>query len=839
MADDHNQDAEAAAASPDEALDDEASMVAAPPTGAWANLWQVPAIILSGILIAVGILVVVARAPENDFDGALDQIEAMIDGGEFDRAAAELNEVIEPNLKLASPPQQARFHAIVGDWIALSVAQQNVNAPTHHERVAKEYARAIEGGALMSPARLERWANALIALGQIDSARHRLAELEGLAAASDRGVEIRERRNRVLRRLVEFSLGQEDLSYDVLMDLLDQYAADALLTMSDRLWVIARRAELRLEDGLVREAVDRLLLDMRRIEPELTDADRHDAASLYTLLARAYFDLGEISLAEFQLLEAMRRFRGPEADRGEAILLSGHISTARGEWREGFERYDEAIREYPGTRSHLPALLGRAEVRSVLGEHEFSLADYRTLQELLPVAAPRRDVTPTTVAESLASRHLAALTMRRLETALAYILLAEDFFEPADVPSNVLLGIAMTSRQLADDLMADVTARSQDAGMAIDEAEPAVRHRAAELYRDAGDYYVRHARLSAGGLHEDDAWADSLWLAADSYDLGGWRALALRHFTEYLGGRSDADPRRPEATFRLAQCYQAELEYQDAVSYYEQVIETHPRSPFATSAHVPLARCYRALDRPREAEQQLTLVLEGIGSTIGPDALDYRDALIELGTLLHDTGEYVRAIEQLHKATQRYVGDPRVHEITFRLADSYRRYAAQIGDQLKDASLAPAQLAELEALRFEQLTRALGLFAQVCERDDILQPPPIDRVERQLLRHAYLYRADSAFELGLYDEAVDYYDEVAHRFPGDYASLTALVQIVNCYWALGDENRARAAHNRALVRLKQLPESAFETPDSLLDRSAWEQWLRNIPLGRTVAIAGQ
>jgi hypothetical protein len=61
--------------------------------------------------------------------------------------------------------------------------------------------------------------------------------------------------------------------------------------------------------------------------------------------------------------------------------------------------------------------------------------------------------------------------------------------------------------------------------------------------------------------------------------------------------------------------------------------------------------------------------------------------------------------------------------------------------------------------------------------------------------------------------------------------MYALVQIVNCYAALGDEQRAAAAHHRALQRLKQLPDQAFATPEALLDRAAWERWLTNNPVG--------
>ena len=68
--------------------------------------------------------------------------------------------------------------------------------------------------------------------------------------------------------------------------------------------------------------------------------------------------------------------------------------------------------------------------------------------------------------------------------------------------------------------------------------------------------------------------------------------------------------------------------------------------------------------------------------------------------------------------------------------------------------------------------------------------------------------------------------------------MTALIQIVNCYVNLGDYKRAETAHRRALVRLKKLPDEAFDAEDALLDRDAWERWLQNMPVDTSTIAAG-
>ena len=65
--------------------------------------------------------------------------------------------------------------------------------------------------------------------------------------------------------------------------------------------------------------------------------------------------------------------------------------------------------------------------------------------------------------------------------------------------------------------------------------------------------------------------------------------------------------------------------------------------------------------------------------------------------------------------------------------------------------------------------------------------------------------------------------------------MYALVQIVNCYNHLKDADRAATAHRRALVRLRQLPDAAFDSTESLMNRAAWERWLDSSPVGASLA----
>lgn len=825
----------------------------------WRYLWQAPAIVVSLALIIIGVRSGAGPAPVHDFDGAMDQIEQWLVQGELESVQHRFSEAIEPNLALATLPQRARFHALVADWVALTQAASHTTAAENNRRIAEQYSQAVAFGHGLSAAQIERWAEALVDLQDARGSQQRIAELEAMAAAGgESGADARVRRNRVLRRLVESSLRQPDRSYDELLQQLTEFRADRLLSADDEIWAVARQAELRLEAGLVEQAVDRMLVDMRRLEPQLTDADAQSVGELYVLLGRAYFNLGKYDAAVYQLNRAVELFAGPVALKGEALVLLGSINQVAGMYSDAYDVYDEVVRDYAATPAFLAALLGRAEVLGIMGEHQRSLADYQQVCQELPRAEPRRDLTPLRVARSLADRHDAALTSGMLDTALAYVIPAEGLFPSADVPAEILLRIASTSRQLADTIEASALGHSGTGSSEGPSAstpwgddharrvadrqslDPAVIQEAHLHYRRAAEYAVRHARAVAASPSIDSQWSDSLWMGADSYDMAGWHDKAALHFKEYLAGTSESDPRRAEAMFRLAQAYQADAQgnYGPALSAYEQLISEYPRSPYATRGYVPLAVCYMASDRRTEAEQQLLAVLKG-ERLLKPDAADFREAQLALGRLYYESGEHLAAIEQLDAAVRRYPEDPRIRQTLFYLADAYRNHAAQLKQTIEQPTTTRGEREQLVDQRRQHLLLAGGLFDQVIERYETLPEARLDNLQREQLRLAHLYRGDAAFDLAQYDKAIELYDYAARKYAAHHCSMVALVQIVNCYHLLGDVERARTAHARALVRLEQLPPTAFDAPDAIMNRAAWEDWLRNSPLGHPrVAGAG-
>ncbi len=802
----------------------------------WSSLWQVPAIVLSIALIGIGVWSAMQREEPPALSLLLDHAEELIADSQLETTAAYLESDVKTRLHEAGPMDEARFHAIVADWIAMTQQEQGVSLEKNNILIDEEYQKATSTGMMLSDNRLERWAIALVELGRLDDAYARLHDLEALLASQSSGPDAQARRNRVFRRIVKFALNEPDQDFAKLSSILENYRRDSLLDIDNEIWAVARQAELRIDAAEPQKAIDHLLIEMRRLESRITAADRAAFGELYMILGRAYQRSGNDAHAQFNLQKSLEYFQGSEVPSGWAHVVLGQIDSDHGRYETALEHFDFVVRNFEASPCRQPALLGRAAVFSIIGEHEQAIADYIALRDVLLRFSRQVQVTIDRLVESLVNRHDAALAMGRLHIALKYLDVTKPISEQFDPKPDVLLRHASTSRQIADNVLSSAQHNDETgASIPLDRVDPEIRYEASQMYEQAAEWSVQHARATRTDVNEQDAWAHSLWLAGDSYDKAGLHDQAVLMFREYLGTRSEIDPRRPEAMFRLAQTHEALMDFENAAKRYQQVLDEHPRSTFATSSFVPLARVLQHLDRRPEAEQLLVQVVQG-DHVIQPDATDYRDALMHLGGLQYESGQYARAIEHLDAAVKRYPDDPRINEVRFRLADSHRRYGLELEDRAEtDATLTPAGRQAFLEQRVAELEKAQTLFDAVVRAYGDRPTTQLDALQQDFNRRAHLYRADCAFLLKDFEQAIALYDETARQYSDQHSSLIALIQIVNCYYGLSDPQRAHTAEQRARVRLKQLPASAFEADDALMDRAAWERWLANNPPGQSLA----
>lgn len=831
----------------------------------WSNLWQVPAILFSGVAIVLALWTASRGGPPIDYDARLDRAAAAIESEQLEDARARLGD-LERTREALTPAQQARFHALVADGIVATQRVREVRVADLNQAIAEQYATATDMGGMLGVVRQERWANALLDLGDESAVRERIEDLEALAVTREQGPAARAARSRILRQLVERILDRPGSTFEERMAALETYRADERLEAVDLAWAIEQEARERIDAGDAELAVERLLLDIRRLEAG-GDLPGATWGGLYVQLARGYEWLGALDDAEYWVNHALdEHFVGGEHAMGEALLLRASIARSHQELEDAIPDLDRVVAGWPGTEWHLPALLARAEVLGRLGRTDASFDDYRTLVERMRSEAGLEDggVTPERVAGSLTDRHHAATLVGDLEEALGLVQLAERLFDVRDVPAGVLRSIAAVSRELALGATGGTptSAAGQPLSVPMTSLAPAVRRIAAQHFERSADYFERHARAIVDVAGADDAWAESLWLAADGEDHAGRRDEAVRMFREYVSERPTSDPRHAAAAFRLARALDAELRTDEAIEAYRDVLARHPRTVEGTATHVPLARALERTGRLAEAEQHLLDVVEGRGAetdvtgivtpVIGPAAADYRAALVELGRLLHARGDWTRAIERLQDAVARYPGHEDLDVVRCRLADAHARRAAEIASMLDAGEepapssgqaplrITPSRRSELQALARGHLERARDGFALVIEDWASTSPERLDRLRRQLERSAWMTQGEVLASLGDLRGALDVLDRASRRFHDHPASIAALVQMVMLYDRLGEAESAEVAHRNALARLDQLPDEAFEGTGSVLDREQWSRWLATRPAGtpRTASATG-
>lgn len=835
---------------------------AAPPGGGWRDVWQLPTFLVATGAV-VGGLIYVSRLPrEHDFSGAMDQVDALLERGHLEEARTILFERLADRLDEGTELDRARFDAITADW--LSAARIGTAAVENDKQIADRYARAEGNGFELSRDRLMRWAVALVHLGRTDEAMERISRTPGdtpdetaLRARVRRLVIERAWDEAISDRPVALGLAAESATgeeaadrgghspsaadanvrpasrearLEAMLVALGTYRADPSLSLDDEAWSAARQAEARLMLNRPRDAADRLLLDLRRLESAPDDVrgtiPRDSFSELFSLLGRAYAALSEMDLARDNLERAVSIADGKTLAKGEALVKLGELALLRGELDEAEQRFESVLADYAGEEISVAALFGRAETRAARGDHEDALVDYRELLRRLRTApaGPRPPrVTVHDAVGSLVDRHDALVVAGDHEQALEYARLAADFSLGKPMSHELLLRLAMTANSLAK---STAQAGSHRSGP----LEPEAAGKVSRLLKQAGEWYLAHSAHADANRESPRAWSDSLWMAADCFERSGWHEDAIRAFTAFVQGSPTDEPRRSEGMKRIAAILHAEHRLDEAATAYMRLIDEFPSSPLAAEAAVPLARCLESLGLRAEAIARLRPIVNGTAG-LRPDAREYREALLELARLIVAEGDLDEASTLLGEALQRYPDDQRAAITRFQLGECRRGQARRAAARLADGALSPSQRDEINSQRMVDLESARSEFDYVVSALETRSEKELDPLDRDALRLAHLYRADCLFDLGRYQEAIDHYEVAERRYSDSAVSMIALIQIVNCWHELGDSERAATAQRRAEIRLSQLPDSALLASDSIFERAAWERWLRNVPPG--------
>ncbi|MGE5609853.1 MAG: tetratricopeptide repeat protein, partial [Bacillota bacterium] len=257
----------------------------------------------------------------------------------------------------------------------------------------------------------------------------------------------------------------------------------------------------------------------------------------------------------------------------------------------------------------------------------------------------------------------------------------------------------------------------------------------------------------------------------------------------------------------------------------------YPKSLAASKSGVPLARAYIAKgpEYYGKAEGVLRAVVEN-NPQITPEAEEFREALWELANLYYRTKQFELAIARLEELVQRYPNDPRMGQLLFLMAGSYRASAMALDERIAAAKATAAatkpsiDLAEATQARADRLGRAKDLYGRVIGH--YRGAGAVGEPDQLYLKLSFFYQADCMYDLGDYVEAIRLYGDAAFRYQDDVMALGAYVQIVNANVVLGRVEEAKAANERAKWMFRRMPPDAFSGDSYGMSKSRWEQWLK-------------
>lgn len=789
------------------------------PRPRWRDAWQVPA--LAGALLTLigGVVAAVVTAPKPDIRAGISYAEHLVEIEKYGEALDHLNRSVLPSLSTHaySPEDRRTFHLLRARALYLGQRELGINRTENNVSIREEYVSAEHLNAKLEPDDAYFLASTLIALGEVEEAAKRA---ESLPDAH------RERRVELLKRMVDLALHREHPDFARALDLVSELTADAELSQADRAWTVARQGELLVAQGYANDAVTKLL----RALPKLEGAGEVAEGELRLALAKAYVATEHVNEARTQLDIAASKL-GAEHDLAPQVtLMQAEIDHQIGELTSARERYTAVLERSTYSRGHPVAMLGLAEVESQLsnaqasGAPEESLEHYSQLIDMMKSGPAGGEVSAERVGSSLISRFREQFEKGDLASALRFALLGEKLYGIDAAPPEILLAIAETKKRQAEELLSHA---AEGGALSLAQADPTTQKEAKICLLESGKYFRHHA--SRVVRDDSSAYAESLWHAADAFDRAGDLEASVQAFHQFTTDMP-GDKRLPEAMFRLARGYQARGDLELAAKTYQALIDgrggPEGTGSWGDRSVVPLAQSLLAdADTGNDTHAEQLLMQALAGEFGGPGSSTFRDATRELGEHFFRTGRFAPAVERFEQylaLSSEGSDDEDVLRVRYRLADAYRRSAAEIARSL-ESGMPDGTKRTLEQDRRERLGRAAALYEQVRAAFETMEHR--SAVDEISLRNAYFYKGDCAFDLKDYDGAIRHYDAARERYAKEPAALVAMTQIVSALVAQGQMEKARTANDAAKRFYNSLPESVWDDPTLPMSQADWKAWL--------------
>lgn len=605
-----------------------------------------------------------------------------------------------------------------------------------------------------------------------------------------------------------------------------QLVEDATLKPADR------------DNAWLQRAQILLALDQReKSEEALARVSHENIRSHGSAILRAQTLMADGKFREaLQMLEPVSRDVGLErVYPAQAQYLMGVCAEQLGELENAVASYQRTAERFEQSHEALAARLGAAAVLRKLGRNEEALETYALVLRSVvrPGSFRNRWVSLKKLQDTVVEAWNDWMEHHYYDEAITLA----DMMSPA-IPREPALELsARASRRYAQHLEAEA------AKLPLERA--AARHDEVERqWKRSGQAY---ARLAENRRSSADHFSD-LWTSAEDFSRGRDFESAIDKLNLFIAERTSS--LLPAALVRRGQCFMNIGRFDRALGDLEEAIAGNPTDPVAFQACYLIGQCHLERDEIDQAEQSWRKMLESAELT--PTAVEWRMALYSLGKLLYDTAELTRrkagqvvltgqeltseqqvagltrfddAILRLEEFRDRYPSAPQTAEVRFLLARALQKSAEVPEARWKTAETDIAR-SEFRRQMHERLERAirelLALQTLLLAHQSAGQ---FDQPGQVMLRNSFFEIANCYFLLGRYEAAIAAYSTSAGRYQHEPDSLTAYVQIANCYDRMQKPAEALSTLAQAQLILKQLPDQAFSGLPSAMSRDDWQRWL--------------
>jgi TolA-binding protein len=580
----------------------------------------------------------------------------------------------------------------------------------------------------------------------------------------------------------------------------------------DLVWALDLKTEKLFKEGQFNQAVELLKKTLPRV------ADENNKLQLQYSLALGQYYQNQNDQAEPTLRDILNRLTTRNDLEAKVCLLMGKICARDDRPEEASAFFDQIVEGHSLTDYHLAALVEKAQTSITL--HRFSDAQlrYQEAFTLLEKLGPNKLIDQDQIMSSLQRAADDLAKNNDLDHALALAHLQYQYLNRDDTRTNQILlaRIATWHRKLAESLI------TQADKIVLPELAQKKRIQARRNYENAAEYFLNLSQTP--GLLDRNA-AQVLWQAALCYEKAGNTDKSRTTLESFLKNWP-MDPLLPEGLFKLAKICQAQNQLVQAEEYYLRLILEFSRTPFGQQSLTLLAECY-FYQGPKFYNRAEKILRDMVDDTSNqeqfkPDSAEFRNAMFLLGKLYYYKGEYEPCVGRLEEALERYPNDRSEPQARFLIAQSYRKIAEQTQEKIaetdnKELKILLVRSRQENLQRAQELYRlAIPVFEKMSNRTGL---------EETYLQLAYMYTADSLYDLNQYDQAIKAYEKVIERYEKNPIALNSYMQIANCYQRLGQLEKIKAVLERMKWLLKQIPNQSLAKSEKPFSRKDWEKWI--------------